>query len=66
MTAIQIVRLVAGGVILVASALGMEISPLYVDSNWLWLNAFIGFNLFQSGLTKLCPLELVLRAGGRE
>lgn len=66
MTTIRIVRLVAGGVILVACALGMEISPLYVDSNWLWLNVFIGFNLFQSGVTNLCPLELVLKAGGCE
>lgn len=60
----RIVRLVAGGVILVASSLGMEISPFFVDSNWLWLNAFIGFNLFQSGITNICPLEAVLKAGG--
>ena len=66
MTTIRIVRLVAGGVVLVACALGMVLSPLYVDSNWLWLNVFIGFNLFQSGLTNLCPLELVLKAGGCE
>ncbi len=64
MTTIRIVRLVAGVVLLLGCALGMEISPFYVDSNWLWLNVFIGFNLFQSGITSLCPLEVVLKAGG--
>lgn len=64
MIATRIVRLVAGAVILVASALGMESSPFFIDSNWLWLNAFIGFNLFQSGVTDFCPLEVVLKAGG--
>lgn len=64
MTSIRIVRTVAGAIVLIASALGMEISPFFVDSNWLWLNIFIGFNLFQSGFTNLCPLEVVLKAGG--
>lgn len=64
MTTTRIVRLVAGAVVLLSSALGMEISPFFIDSNWLWLNVFIGFNLFQSGLTNLCPLEAVLKAGG--
>lgn len=64
MTSIRIVRMVAGLVVLVSSALGMEASPFFVDSNWLWLGVFIGFNLFQSGLTNLCPLETVLKAGG--
>lgn len=64
MTTIRIIRLVAGVVILIACALGMEISPFYIDSNWLWLNVFVGFNLFQSGVTNLCPLEVVLKAGG--
>lgn len=66
MTTIRIVRLVAGSVILVGCALGMEISPLYVDANWLWLNVFIGFNLFQSAITDICPLEVVLKAGSSD
>ena len=64
MTTTRVIRLVAGAVVLIACALGMEISPLFVDSNWLWLNVFIGFNLFQSGVTDFCPLEVVLKAGG--
>lgn len=66
MTINRIVRLVAGFVVLLSLALGMEASPLFVDSNWLWLGVFIGFNLFQSGITNLCPLEIVLKAAGRE
>ena len=29
-----------------------------------WLTAFVGFNLFQSGFTRLCPLESILRRLG--
>lgn len=64
MTSVRIVRIVAGSFVLISSALGMEASPFFVDSNWLWLGVFIGFNLFQSGLTSICPLEIVLKAGG--
>lgn len=64
MTTIRIVRATAGLVVLLSTALGMESSPIFIDTNWLWLSVFIGFNLLQSGFTNLCPLELVLRAGG--
>ncbi len=64
MTASQIVRLVAGFFVLLSVALGMQGSPLFLDVNWLWLAIFIGFNLFQSAFTKICPLEIVLKAAG--
>ncbi len=64
MTATQIVRLVAGFFVLISVALGMQGSPLFLDVNWLWLAIFIGFNLFQSAFTKICPLEIVLKAAG--
>jgi hypothetical protein len=32
--------------------------------NWLWLTAFVGFNLLQSSFTGFCPLELILRRLG--
>ena len=64
MCAFNIVRLVAGFFVLLSLALGMEGSPLFLDVNWLWLAAFVGFNLFQSGITKICPLEIVLKAAG--
>ena len=28
--------------------------------SWLWFTAFVGANLFQSGFTRLCPLEPIL------
>ncbi len=64
MTAAQIVRMVAGFIVLLSVALGMQGSPLYLDVNWLWLAIFIGFNLFQSAFTRICPLEIVLKAAG--
>jgi len=64
MTSNQIVRLFAGTAILVSLALGAPGSPLYVSPWWLVLTAFVGFNLFQSSLTKFCPLEIVLRRLG--
>lgn len=64
MSAIRIVRAVAGFFVLLSLALGMQGSPIFMDENWLWLAAFVGFNLFQSGFTKICPLEMVLNIAG--
>lgn len=64
MSAIRIVRGVAGFFVLLSLALGMQGSPIFMDANWLWLAAFVGFNLFQSGFTKICPLEMVLNIAG--
>lgn len=63
-SALHLVRLVAGFFVLLSIALGMEGSPLFLDVNWLWLAVFIGVNLFQSAFTKICPLEVVLKAAG--
>lgn len=57
MTVERVVRIVAGLFILFSLALGMEASPLFHHANWLWFTAFVGFNLFQSGLTRFCPLD---------
>lgn len=53
------VRIFAGTFILVSLALGV-----FVSLHWLWLTAFVGANLFQSGFTRFCPLELLLRKLG--
>ena len=60
----NIIRLFAGTVILISLALGAAASPLFQSSHWLWLTAFVGFNLLQSSFTRLCPLETVLRKLG--
>lgn len=60
----QIVRVVAGFFILLSLALGVQASPLFVSANWLWFTAFVGINLLQSGLTKWCMMESILRKLG--
>lgn len=64
MTTERIVRIFAGAVVLVSLAIGAPASPLYMSSYWLWLTAFVGANLFQSGFTRFCPLEIMLRKAG--
>ena len=38
----------------------------YVNVNWLWLTAFVGFNLLQAAFTGFCPLAIVLKKIGRQ
>jgi len=61
MTTEKAIRIIAGFFILLSLALGVERSPLFVGTGWLWFTAFVGANLFQSALTGFCPAELVLR-----
>jgi hypothetical protein len=66
MTTESIIRIFAGAFVLVSLALGMPGSPLFHNANWLWFTAFVGANLLQSGFTRFCPLETVVkRVGGR-
>jgi len=60
----RIVRIFAGAVVLLSLALGAPGSPFFVHPYWLWLTAFVGANLFQSGITRFCPLEIALRRMG--
>jgi hypothetical protein len=64
MTSWQIVRLVAGSFILLSLALGVPGSPLFLNTWWLAFTAFVGANLLQSGFTRFCPLEIVLKRAG--
>ena len=64
MTTWQIVRVVAGTFILVSLALGVPGSPVYVSTWWLAFTAFVGANLLQSGLTRWCLMESILRRLG--
>ena len=64
MTVNQYVRIFAGAFVLISLALGVEASPLFMSSNFLWFTAFVGLNLFQSGFTRFCPLENILRKFG--
>lgn len=64
LTVNQFVRIFAGAFVLISLALAVPASPLFVSTNFLWLTAFVGVNLFQSGFTKFCPLENILRKFG--
>jgi len=64
MTVERLIRIFAGFFVLVSLALGVEASPVFVNQNFLWFTAFVGANLFQSGFTRLCPLETILRKLG--
>jgi hypothetical protein len=56
MTKENIVRAVAGSVILVSVVL-----TVLVSSYWLILTSFVGLNLLQSSFTRFCPLECMLK-----
>ena len=60
MNAERIVRIVAGSFILLSLLLGVEASPLFVSKYFLWMTGFVGLNLFQSGFSKICPLNSIL------
>jgi hypothetical protein len=64
MTTWQVVRVVAGSFILLSLALGVQGSPIFQSSNWLWFTAFVGVNLLQSGISKWCLMERVLSKVG--
>ena len=66
MTTWRIVRVVAGIFILMSLALGIPGSPIFMSQWWLALTAFVGVNLLQSGLTRWCLMESMLRKFGVE
>jgi DUF2892 family protein len=59
MTVERALRLIAGSFILLSLALGHYLSPY-----WYLFTAFVGLNLFQSGLTNWCPMMTFLRKLG--
>ena len=64
MTSWQLVRLIAGSLILLSLALGIPGSPIFASLWWLAFTAFIGVNLLQSALTKWCLMETIMRKLG--
>lgn len=64
MTSWRMVRIFAGTVILITLLLGAPGSPLFHSGNWLWVTAFVGANLLQSGITKWCLLNNLLQKLG--
>ncbi|MCB1140456.1 MAG: DUF2892 domain-containing protein [Leptospiraceae bacterium] len=64
MTVERIVRIVAGLFVLISLSLGVEASPIFHHSYWLFFTAFVGLNLFQSGITRWCLMASILEKAG--
>ena len=64
MNAERVIRIFAGFMIMLTLSLGLEGSPVFVSSYFLFFTAFVGLNLFQSGFTRICPLNNILAKFG--
>lgn len=65
MTTERIIRIMAGVMILLSLALAHFMGQVDMTSlSWLWLTAFVGLNLLQSGFTGFCPPEFLLKRMG--
>ena len=64
MTSWQLVRVIAGTFILISLALGIPGSPVFLSKWWLAFTAFVGANLLQSGITRWCLMDSILRRLG--
>ena len=59
MTIERSLRLIAGAFVMASLALGWWVSPY-----WFLFTAFVGANLFQSGITNWCPMMAILKKCG--
>ena len=65
MTINRIVRIVAGFFVMLSLTLAHFAGQVDMARlSWLWFTAFVGANLFQSGFTRFCPLDSILRRMG--
>lgn len=63
MTTERLIRIIAGSFILLSLGLASRYNevPLFAGPTWLWFTAFVGANLLQSGFTRWCLMEDILR-----
>ena len=65
MTINRIVRIVAGFFIMLSLGLAHAFGQIDLSRvSWLWFTLFVGANLFQSGFTRFCPMDSILRKLG--
>ncbi len=66
MTIERLIRIIAGSFILVSLLLAWAYNDvaLFSGPTWLWFTAFVGANLLQSGFTRWCLMEKILKALG--
>ena len=64
MTIERVIRIMAGFFVLLSLALGYQGSPIFVSEWFLAFTAFVGLNLLQSGFTRWCLMENIVRSLG--
>jgi len=65
MTVERLVRIIAGSFIMLSLAMAHSSGTVDLTQiSWLWFTAFVGFNLFQSGITRFCPMDIFLKKAG--
>ena len=65
MTVERLVRIIAGSFLMLSLALAHFSGTVdMAQISWLWFTAFVGFNLFQSGITRFCPMDIMLKKAG--
>ncbi|MDQ7011091.1 MAG: DUF2892 domain-containing protein [Mariprofundaceae bacterium] len=66
MTTERAIRIIAGSFILLSLYLAHRYNgvSLFDAPTWLWFTAFVGANLLQSGFTRWCLMEIILKKLG--
>lgn len=65
MTTERVIRIVAGAFIMLSVILGASVSGVdLTEPTWFWFTLFVGANLFQSGITRWCLMEIMLIKAG--
>lgn len=65
MTVNRAISIFAGFMIMASLALAHFSGQINLGQlSWLWLTAFVGFNLFQMGFTGFCPAAKIMKALG--
>lgn len=59
MTVNEMLRLIAGGFVVISVVLGVTVSPYFF-----LFTVFVGLNLVQSSFTGWCPMMTFLRSAG--
>lgn len=62
----RLIRIIAGSFILLSLLFAHRYNgaTLTAGPTWLWFAAFVGANLLQSGFTRWCLMEQLLRRAG--
>lgn len=65
MTIQRAIRIIAGSFIMLSVVLASMYNGVDLSRpTWLWFTLFVGANLFQSGITRWCLMEQILKKLG--